>query len=270
MRPGVAGEGRLIAVGDVRLYAETAGEPGRPWLTCLHSLASDHRLWNPQMPALTRAFRVLRIDLRGHGRSEAGEPDYRLERLARDVVGIWDALHVERTAVLGLSLGGMIAMQLALDQPARVSRIVAADCRSDAPEAFRAMWPQRRALLREGGFAAVADATLPTWFTPSTPAAAPFVAQVRAMIEGTSEAGYIGATRALERLDLKSRLGEIRCPTRFIVGEADGLHPAAMREMCALVPGASLVEIAGAAHLSNVEQPDAFDAAVMAFLEEGA
>jgi len=186
-------------------------------------------------------------------------------------VGIWDALDVARSAVLGLSLGGMIAMQLALDQPRRVSRIVAADCRSDAPEAFRAMWPQRRALLCDGGLAAVADATLPTWFTPATLAAyPPFVAQVRAMIEGTSEAGYIGATRALERLDLKPRLGDIRCPTRIIVGEADGVHPAAMREMRALVPGASLVEIAGAAHLSNVEQPAAFEAAVMAFLEDGA
>lgn len=266
----MAGDGRLIAAGDIQLYAEVAGEPERPWLTCLHSLATDRRLWDAQMPTLARRFCVLRIDLRGHGRSEAGEPGYCLDSLAQDVVAVWDALGVDRSAVLGLSLGGMIALQLALDQPPRVSRIIAADCRSDAPDTFRIMWQQRRALLREGGLPAVAEATLPTWFTPATLAAdPPFVAQIRSMIEGTSEAGYIGATLALEQLALKPSLPEIRCPTRFIVGEADGVHPAAMREMRALVAGASLVELAGAAHLSNVEQPRAFNEAVMTFLDSG-
>lgn len=263
----MADDGRLIAVGDVRLYVEVAGEAGRPWLTCLHSLATDHRLWNAQMPAFERDFRVLRIDLRGHGRSDSGDPDYRIDELAQDVVAIWDALGIERSAVLGLSLGGMIALQLALAVPDRVSRLVAADCRSDAPDAFRAMWAQRRALLRDGGLAAIADATLPTWFTPATLAAdPPFIAQVRSMIEGTSPAGYVGATHALERLALKPKLPEVRRPTRFVVGAEDGLHPGAMREMCALVPGASLVEIAAAAHLSNIEQPLAFADAVVAFL----
>ena len=263
-------EGSLIAAGDVELYVDVAGEPTRPWLTCLHALATDRRLWDAQLPALLRHFRVLRIDLRGHGRSPAGDPDYQIDLLARDVVAVWDALGIERSAVLGLSLGGMIALELGFDVAARVSRIVAADCRADAPDAFRAMWEARRALLREGGLAAVADATLPTWFRPATLAAAPpVVARVRAMIEGTSEAGYIGATRALERLALKPRLSELGRPTRFIVGADDGVHPAAMREMCALVPGASLVEIADAAHLANVEQPAAFDAALLSFLVGG-
>ncbi len=265
----MAKQGRLIAAAEVELYVDVAGEAGRPWLTCLHSLATDRRLWDAQMPVLERDFSVLRIDLRGHGRSEAGDPDYRLDLLAQDVVAIWHALGIERSAVLGLSLGGMIALQLALDVPDKVTRVVAADCRSDAPDAFRAMWAQRRALLRDGGLAAIAETTLPTWFTPATLAAAPpFVGAVRAMIEGTSPAGYIGATRALERLALKPRLPEIRRPTRFVVGAEDGLHPAAMREMCALVPGASLVEIAGAAHLSNLEQEAAFNDAVVGFLAD--
>ena len=263
----------MISVDGTEIFAECSGAPGKPWLTCLHSLATDHRLWDPQLAALQTGHRVLRLDLRGHGRSQPGDGDYTVAGLARDVVSAWDRLGIETSAVMGLSLGGMIALALAIEEPQRVERVIAADCRTDAPDGFKAMWQQRRALLNERGMAAVADVTLPTWFTPQTlsdTGSAAAVARVRDMIESTSAAGYIGATRALERLDVKPGLPRIGCPALLVVGAQDGVHPAAMREMATEIPGPRLVEIQDAAHLSNIEQPLAFEEAVLAFLNDRA
>jgi 3-oxoadipate enol-lactonase len=254
-------------VGGTCLRAFVARGGDRPWLTCLHCLATSSLLWEPQLAALSRTFRVLRIDARGHGGSDAPEGPYDFATLVADVVGVWDELGIERSAVLGLSMGGMTGFGLALDRPRRVTRLVAADCRADAPEFFRAMWTERRRLVAEGGLAAIADATIATWLTPETLKGRPdLVAGVRAMILGTSTAGYLGSTAALQGLDYKRRLGRIACPTLLVVGAKDGPHPVEMRAMAALIPGARLSEIAGAAHLSNLEQPDAFDAAVVPFL----
>jgi 3-oxoadipate enol-lactonase len=221
------------------------------------------------MEELTQDFRVLRIDARGHGKSGSVEGPYSFDELTRDVIAIWDHLGIEKSAVLGLSLGGMTAFGLALNHAPRVTRVVAADCRSDAPEFFRNMWADRQKVLRDNGMGAIADATIPTWLTEETRNTRPaLVERVRGMILETSPEGYLGATEALRALDYKSRLHEIRCPIRLVVGTADGLHPAEMRSMAELIPGAQLAEIPAAAHLANVENPEAFNKEVRAFLSE--
>ena len=213
------------------------------------------------------AFRLLRLDARGHGKSTAANPAASVDDLAADVVAVWDALGIERSHVLGLSLGGMTGIGLALDHGHRVERLVAADCRADAPPFFVDMWTKRQQTMRESGIAAVADETLPIWFSETTRTNRPEVVEMaRAMIAGTSEPGYLGASRALQRLDYKRRLPEIRCPTLFLVGAHDGPHPQEMREMAALVPGAECVEIADTAHMSSLEQPERFNEAVLRFL----
>jgi 3-oxoadipate enol-lactonase len=261
-------EERFIEVGGNKLHAIIDGAADNPWLTCLHTLASDLTIWDDQAAALAESFRTLRLDARGHGQSTAGHPASSLEDLAADVAAVWDALGIERSDILGISLGGMTGVGLALAYPDRLGKLIAADCRLDAPDFFVNMWTERQAQLRESGAAAVADSTLPIWFSEKTRKERPdIVEKARAMIVGTSVPGYMGASTALQKMDYKKRLGEIRCPTLFLVGELDGPHPAEMREMASLTPGAKFVEIPGVAHASNLEAPDKFTEIVLDFLK---
>jgi 3-oxoadipate enol-lactonase len=265
--PDSGTETRFVSTPSAKLHVRIDGREGAPWLTCLHSLATNLHLWDAESERLAAYFRVLRLDFRGHGQSSSATDDFTLEDLREDVLTVWDELGVSRSALLGLSIGGMIALELALDAPARVSCLVAADCRADAPGPFRAMWDERRQLLRDRGMEAIVAATLPSWFTPRTLAQRPpCVAEVERMISATSFNGYFGATRALQRLDIKLRLPAMDRPTLYLVGEEDGIHPQAMAEMQELTPGASLTTLPGAAHLSNLEQPEGFYAAVEPFL----
>ena len=257
------------AYADIRCRVE--GREDGPWVTCLHSLATDLHLWDRQAELLGRDFRVLRLDMRGHGQSSCADAPFTVEDLGEDVVRIWDELGVARSAVLGLSIGGMIALVLGLDVPSRVSCLVAADCRADAPEPFVAMWTQRKQLAQREGMASVAAVTLPTWFTPSTLALQPpFLTAVEKMIGATSVAGYLGAAGALQKLTVRARLPAMTRPTLFLVGAEDGIHPQAMAEMQECTPGSTLTVLPEAAHLSNLEQPDAFADAILPFLRSRA
>lgn len=258
---------RRIRANDTEFRVLIDGDEDKPWLTCLHSLATRAELWNEQIECLMSSHRVLRIDARGHGKSKPADGPYSFDQLTRDVVAIWDDLGIRRSAVLGLSMGGMTAFGLGLDFGDRVTRIVAADCRSDAPEFFRNMWAERQLLLAEAGMGAVAEATLPTWLTEETRTGKPaLVDRVRRMIIETSREGYLGATEALRGLDYKRRLSDIQCPVMLVAGAADGPHPAEMRTMAALIPGARFAEVPSAAHLASIEQPEAFNDAIRAFL----
>jgi 3-oxoadipate enol-lactonase len=261
-------EAHFIEASGNTLHALVEGAEGKPWLTCLHTLASNVTLWDAQVPALAQHFRLLRLDARGHGQSTAVHPAASLDDLVADVAAVWDALGIERSNILGISLGGMTGVGLALTHPGRVEKLVAADCRLDAPPFFVDMWTQRQKQLSESGPQAVADMTMPIWFSEKTRKERPeIVERARAMIVGTSAPGYIGASRALQKLDYKRRLGDIRCPTLFLVGELDGPHPNEMREFATLTRGAIFVEIPGAAHASNLEAPGEFTRIVLDFLE---
>jgi len=264
---GADDDERFVEVGGNRLHIAVDGQADEPWLTLLNSLAADMRMWEPQVGPLGKAFRLLRIDARGHGRSSAVKPAASVDDLAADVAAVWDALGIERSHVVGLSLGGMTGFGLALNHAGRMDRLVAADCRADAPPFFVEIWDKRQQMLRDKGIAAVAEGTLPIWFSEATRKERPeTVEAARKMIVGTSEAGYMGASRALQKLDYKRRFSEIRCPTLFLVGALDGPHPAEMRSMAALVPGAAFVELADAAHISNLEEPERFTETVLRFL----
>jgi len=260
-------EEHFIEVGGNKLHAVVNGAEGRPWLTCLHTLASNLTLWDEQAPALAKSFRVLRLDARGHGQSTAVNQAASISELAADVAAVWDALETKRSNILGISMGGMTGVGLALEHGDRVEKLVAADCRLDSPQFFIDMWSERQKQWREIGPDAVADATLPIWFCEKTRSERPdIVERARAMITGTSEPGYFGASTALQRMDLKSKLGAIRCPTLYLVGELDGPHPKEMQEFAALTPNAKYVEIPGVAHASSLEAPDAFTRIVLDFL----
>ncbi|MCA8930289.1 MAG: 3-oxoadipate enol-lactonase [Alphaproteobacteria bacterium] len=256
-------------VNGTRIAYRFDGPAGAPVLTMSHSLSADHRMWDPQLPALTDAYRVLRFDTRGHGASAAPAGEYTLDQLAGDVIGLWDALGIERSHFCGLSMGGMIGQTLGLQAPERLQSLVLCDTASGYPPEAQAMWGDRIKAARANGLAAGVDGTIDRWFSPGFVQRAPDVIEgVRRMIAATPVDGYCGCGAAIARLNLTHRLGEIATPTLVICGEDDPGTPVAMSEAIRDgIPGARLVILPVARHLSNMEDVSGFNTALRDFLD---
>ncbi len=257
-----------ISVNGIAIHYVAAGADDAPWVTLAHSIAADHSFWDAEAAALAAGYRVLRYDARGHGKSAVGDDPYSLDLLARDVIGLWDALGIARSHFIGLSLGGMTGLVLGLDHPGRVEKLVIANARTRADAEFTALWDQRIALAERDGMAPIAEGSLARWFTADFIARnAATAARVRAVIESTPPAGFAGAGRAIREIDLHKRLGTLAGPTLFIAGAEDGACPPdGVRADHRAVPGSRYVELSPAAHVSNLEQPQAFVVAVADFL----
>jgi 3-oxoadipate enol-lactonase len=246
-------EGRTDANAPVVLFA--------------HSIGTTRDLWLPQVPAFTAAYRVVRYDARGHGRAPAPDGDYTIDRLGRDALDVLDAAGAQRAHVVGLSLGGLTAMWLAIHAPGRVDRIVLANtaARIGTPD----RWNERIAQVRAEGMAIVGESALTRWFTGEFRARDPrTVDRYRAMITACAPQGYNGCCAVLRDTDLRDDLPRITAPTLIIGGAHDvATTPADAELLHARIPGARLLTLP-AAHLSNVEQPGAFTDAVLGFLQE--
>lgn len=262
-----------FAVRDgVRLYWRIDGEEERPPLVLLNSIGTDLSLWDACLPHLLPAFRVLRLDTRGHGASDAPGGDYDLAMLAADVAAVMDAAGVTGAAVAGVSLGGMVAMQLALDRPARVSAL-ALICTSATMNA--ASWEERVAAVRAGGMAAVVDAAMGRFLSPrfvrNHPAMA---ASLRRGLLTMTAAGYAGAGAAIRDMAhdmaLLDRLPKIAVSTLVVAGDHDISTPFDPHgaTLVARIPGAEVCHL-DAAHLAPVEAPATLAAALCAFLLPG-
>jgi 3-oxoadipate enol-lactonase len=260
---------QTVSVNGVELASCVDGEEGRPWIVLSNSLAADHTSWDGQLPLLAQHFRVLRYDTRGHGLSAAPDGPYTFEQLTGDALGLMDHFGVASAAFLGLSMGGMTGLGLAIDHPDRITRLVCCDARSDAPPAFVDNWTARIASVETAGaMAPIAAFNKERWFTPSFAAAgSAAVEKAIAMILATDIRGYVGCARALQKLDYKRSLSRIACPTLFVCGAQDAAAPpAVMREMAGLVPGADFRLVDPGAHLCNMENPEGFNAIVGAWL----
>lgn len=245
------------------------GAPTRPWLVLSHALACDHSMWDGQAEAFSRALNVLRYDTRGHGATSAPAGEYAFDQLADDLKALLDGVGIQRAHLVGLSMGGMIAQVAALRWPLRFASLTLADTSSRYPAEMRVTWEQRIAAVKTPqGMHAVVPATLERWFTAGFRQLRPdATAKIGALIRATPVNGYIGCAHAISRLNVTARLGAISCPTLVLVGEEDHSTPLSMaEEIVRAIPGARLERIAGAAHLSCVEQPDRFNAALRAFL----
>lgn len=234
-----------------------------------NSLASNHTMWDAEAEVLARDYRVLRYDTRGHGQSEATEGAYSLDMLIGDVTGLMDAVGVETAHYIGLSLGGMTGLGLALGAPERLKTLTVCDARADAPAAFRDGWDERIAVVRENAMEGLVEPTIERWFTQEfRDAKPPVLDKVRGMIRGTSVDGYIGCGRAIQNLYYLPRLRQIKMPTLFVAGAQDvATPPDAMKAMHEAVPGSDYALIDPAGHLSNIENPDDFMRAVGGFLQ---
>jgi 3-oxoadipate enol-lactonase len=231
-----------------------------PWVVMSHSLACDSRMWQAEAKALARRYKVLCIDTRGHGGSDAPAGEYTLDTLADDVKALFDKLGVKDAHWIGLSMGGIIAQVAALKYPGIFKSMVLADTTSGYPPAGVQGWKDRIATVREKGMGPMVQGTLERWFTEPFRKANPQVTDmVGSWIAGTPPQGYCGCAHALSTLNSTPRLGEIKVPTLVICGEQDGGTPPAMAKIIHEgIAGSELVIIPNAAHLSNMEQPQAF------------
>jgi 3-oxoadipate enol-lactonase len=244
-------------VNGVVIHHAVRGRADGPTVVFSNSLGTDFRIWDHVLPALERDFRIVLYDKRGHGLSEATPQPYRLEDHVGDLEALLAHLGVKRTAVVGLSVGGLIAQALAARQPDLVSSLVLCDTAHKIGSAE--MWNERIATINASGIEALADAIMQRWFTPAyrDPSNADFVGYT-AMLVRTTRDGYAGTCAALRDADLTESTRGLRQPTLCIVGDQDGSTPPDLvRSMARLIAGSRFEVIAGAGHIPNVEQPAA-------------
>jgi 3-oxoadipate enol-lactonase/4-carboxymuconolactone decarboxylase len=256
----------FITVDDVRLFYRLEGASNKPTLVLSHSLGVDHNLWDVQVADLLPHFRILRYDTRGHGASDGPPGDYSIERLANDVLGLADALGIRAFAFCGISLRGFIGQWLAARAQGRVSHLILANTSSNVGPASN--WEARRQAVQKGGMSAVSEMFLQRSFVPETLARAePRVESLQRTFLGTNPVGYTGCCAAVRDMNQTAMLREIRVPTLVISGDRDVATPwEGHGEVLAReIHGARALRLP-AAHLSNIERPRSFTAALFDFL----
>ena len=260
----------LIKANDIQINYKLSGRKNAPVVVLSHSLGSSLVMWDPQMEALEPDFQVLRYDTRGHGGSEASGEPYTLELLSDDAIGLLDALSIDTVHFVGLSMGGMIGQCLVLNHSDRLESLALCDTAAIIPEEAQSIWQERIDTVRGKGVQALVEPTLERWFTPSfLRLDSARVGVIRKQFLATSMEGYIGCLEAIRRLNFLDRLSEIRMPTLIIAGEDDPGAPAvACEAMHKRISNSRLVILPSARHLSNVEQPEAFNSALVSFLKD--
>jgi 3-oxoadipate enol-lactonase len=248
----------------------TDGTSG-PWVTFVTGIANDYSMWDGQVPALERGFRILRYDLRGQGGTPASTLEVTVSSLAEDLIALWDALGVASSHLVGLGLGGAIAQATAIDHPGRVDRLVPCCCRAQMVPDFAALWHQLIATVQGHGIEPIVEPTLERWFPEPFRAANPAVMDaVRTMIRRTSVPGYLGCAGAFLGLALEDRLHLINARTLYLSGADDhrGGPSPLMAGLAARVPDARHTAIADAAHIVNIQNPGGFNRVLGDFLRE--
>jgi 3-oxoadipate enol-lactonase/4-carboxymuconolactone decarboxylase len=257
----------FITVNQIRLFYRLEGNHGLPVLILSHSIGTDHAMWEPQIQDLLPHFRVLRYDTRGHGASEAPPAEYSVEQLGLDVLGLVEALKLPKFAFCGLSLGGAVGQWLAVHAPERLTGLILAN--TSPRMGTLELWNKRIIAVQHGGMAAISDTAMQRFFSPESLARSnAYVESIRSVLLGTDVTGYVGCCAALRDFDFKGNLSQIGIPTLVVVGDLDVSTPWTGNGQI-LVQGilhASVMRLS-AAHLSNLEAPKSFTAALFAFLQ---
>jgi len=252
--------------GNTRIYYRVEGLPTKPVLILSHSLGADHGMWLPQVPALLDYFRILRYDTRGHGASDATDGDYTLDQLGNDVLALADALGIEKFAFCGLSLGGMTGQWIAANAPQRVTHSVLANTSPKFPDP--SIMENRRKTVLSEGMAPLEASVMGRFFSEATLRSTnPHVETSRAVLLATNPKGYAGCCAAVRDLDTRGLLARITSPTLVIAGTGDQSTPweGHGSVLASEIPGAKSV-LLDTAHLSNIERPQEFTAALMRFV----
>lgn len=248
------------------LATRVDGHDDAPVLLCCNSLGTSMAMWNPQVERWAQHHRVVRFDARGHGDSAASAPPYSLEAMGADALAVLDGHGVASADLCGLSLGGLVALWVAVHHPQRVRRLVIA-C-SGARIGTQELWTDRADVVRRHGMSGVAAAVIDRFFSGEYRARAPeTVATIERMLLDVEPEGYAGACIALAGADLRDDLPRVGASTLIIAGSDDvATPPATMLDLRRDIPDARWVEMPSAGHLANLEQPEQFTALVTAFL----
>jgi 3-oxoadipate enol-lactonase len=247
------------------LHVEVEGPEMAPVLMLSNSLCTDLRMWDDQVPAFTRHFRLVRYDRRGHGKSGVPKGPYTVDDFGRDALAIMDGIGVTRVNWCGLSMGGMVGQWLGANAPDRIEKLVMSNTHSYYAD--KTVWDERMKLATEKGMAFAAAPAMTRWFTTEALASRPDkVALVQQMFAETSLEAYLGCCTAIRNMDMRPTHPRIKAPTLVIVGLQDPATPAAAgEEIQRRIPGARLATI-DASHLSNIGQPKAYADLVLNFL----
>jgi len=256
----------LLQANGIEINYQIDGDGSAPVLMLSNSLGTNLHMWDKQVPALAKHFRVLRYDTRGHGKTSAPSFPYTVTMLGQDAIALMDALKLSKVRFCGLSMGGMIGMWLARHFPARIEQLVLSN--TAAKFGMPDIWNQRVATVRASGMKAITSAVIERWFTKEFREKSPKdVEPIVEMLHTTKAEGYAGNCAAIRDVDQRWPIGDIKIQTLVIGGKLDPATPFEAAELIARrIPGAKLVELE-AAHLSNIEQPEAFTAALSEFLK---
>lgn len=251
---------------DVRYTVTGSG----PWVALSHSLACRLEMWDEEVRRLSKRFSVLAYDSRGHGETSAPPGPYTLDMIADDVKGLFDHLGIERAHWIGLSMGGVFGLATTLKYPGIFRSMVLADTSSKLSDEGIAAFKDRVAKVKAGGMEAMVEPTLKRWFKDSFRAKQPALMEtVAGWIRTTPVDGYIGTSAAIPTIDVTRQLGDILEPCLVIVGADDIAMPPVMAQTLKRhLSQSELVVIADAGHLSNLEQPEAFNAALERFYDK--
>ncbi len=254
-------------VNGIAVNYEVSGPVDAPAVVLHHPLASNLTTWNALTAVLEPRYRVVRMDARGHGKTEAPDGPYTFETLAADVVGLLDHLGIAKARFLGLSMGGMVGQYLGLLFPERFHSLCLVSTTSAVPAGATKLWDERIRVASTGDLSSLIDAATGRWVTLETAKNRPeLLAQLRADMQATPPKGYAGWSHAIRDLDITARLKDIRLPTRVIVGARDpATPPSAAAVIHREIAGSDLVEIPDVSHMLHVEQPEVFHSHVLPF-----
>ncbi len=251
---------------EPRLSYALDGPADAPVLVLSGSLGTTRDMWLPQVPVLSQKWRLLRVDHPGHGESPVWDDRVTVENIGLAVLDLLDNLNHQRVSFCGLSLGGAIGQWIAAHAPERIERLIL--CCTSARFATPGAYLQRAATVRKQGMAVIAGAVIERWFTAHFRDEQPdVVAHYRSMLEAIRAPGYAECCEAVAEVDARPYLASIAAPTLVIAGGEDRAAPVEhAEELRDRIPGARLEVIAGAAHLANVEQPEAVSSAIWVHL----
>jgi len=256
----------LIYLTDIRLNAEIGGPPDGPAVILVHALGTDLTIWDDLLPLLPARLRILRLDLRGHGRSDVPTPPYSMGALIRDVEQVVDHFGIRNAVVAGVSLGGLVAQGLAIKRLDLIRGLVLSN--TAARIGTPALWQTRIAQINATGLEPYANGAMERMFGRTYPDN-PQMPRVRALLTGTDPKGWTGCAAAIAGTDFYTPTAALRLPTLAIAGANDGTTPPDLvRETADLIPGSRFALIRGAGHLPMVENPGVYAAIVTNFLTE--
>ena len=256
-----------FASNDAEINYQTFGDASQPAIIFSNSLGTQLNMWQPQISFFEKKFYVICYDTRGHGASSAPQGPYSIEQLGTDVVHLLDHLNIKKASFCGISMGGLTGQWLAIHHPERFNHVIV--CNTAAKIGQEQAWNDRAQLVREQGLKPIAETAASRWFTE------PFIRSNTAIVESLSNdlgagspEGYASCCEALAKADLRADLKTITVPMLIIAGQQDPVTTVADAQyIINHVRSSSLFEI-NASHISNIEQPKAFNQAIFSFLQQ--